>query len=304
MTTTNKNTTSKSTATQSDSIRTVSVIVPNYNYKRYLKKRLYSILHQTYPLHELIILDDCSTDGSAEYLQNLIPELQKIYPNLPIKFHQNPHNSGKAIAQWRKGFELATGSHVWIAEADDLSNRLFLAKVMQGYNHSGVVLSYTESMLINSSGLIIAPNFRWSRDREKTGHYKTSYIKDGKQEIQEIMAIRCTIPNVSSVVFQRDPRWFKYLDEALQFNQVGDWYFYAKILEHGQISYCHQPLNRFRIHRHSKTASSKSGNTHFQEVYSMHQAFMEHFDLSQTVIDRINAEEQRLHAKYGQNNKR
>ena len=42
----------------------VSVIVPNYNYARYLKWRILSIAEQTYPIYELIILDDASKDGS------------------------------------------------------------------------------------------------------------------------------------------------------------------------------------------------------------------------------------------------
>ena len=46
----------------------VSVIVPNFNYLRYLADRLSSICVQTYPVYELIVLDDASTDGSREWL--------------------------------------------------------------------------------------------------------------------------------------------------------------------------------------------------------------------------------------------
>ena len=91
-----------------------------------------------------------------------------------------------------------------VAEADDLSNRKFLERVMEGFNDQYVVLSYTESKIINGLGLTVMPNFRRSRDREGTGHYSHDYIKDGKREIEEIMAIRCTIPNVSAVVFRKD----------------------------------------------------------------------------------------------------
>ena len=48
---------------------TVSVIVPNYNHAPYLKQRIDSILGQTYQDFELILLDDCSTDGSREVLE-------------------------------------------------------------------------------------------------------------------------------------------------------------------------------------------------------------------------------------------
>lgn len=47
----------------------VSVIVPNYNYSRYLNSRIDSILAQTFSDYELILLDDASTDDSAQVLE-------------------------------------------------------------------------------------------------------------------------------------------------------------------------------------------------------------------------------------------
>ena len=47
----------------------VSIIVPNYNYRKYLPQRLQSIFEQTFTDYEVILLDDCSTDDSAQYLQ-------------------------------------------------------------------------------------------------------------------------------------------------------------------------------------------------------------------------------------------
>jgi glycosyltransferase involved in cell wall biosynthesis len=39
----------------------VSVVVPNYNYARYMPERLGSIFRQTHPVQEVVVLDDCST---------------------------------------------------------------------------------------------------------------------------------------------------------------------------------------------------------------------------------------------------
>ena len=57
----------------------VSVIVPNYNYANYLKERLASILCQTFQDFELIILDDKSTDGSKEIIEELFKESNEIF---------------------------------------------------------------------------------------------------------------------------------------------------------------------------------------------------------------------------------
>ena len=79
----------------------VSVIVPNYNHAPYLKRRIDSILNQTYQDFELILLDDCSTDNSAEVLNE--------YASNPKVSHVviNEINSGSTFKQWDKGFALA-----------------------------------------------------------------------------------------------------------------------------------------------------------------------------------------------------
>lgn len=47
----------------------VSVVIPNYNYGRYLDQRIQTVLNQSYQDFELILLDDASTDNSIDILQ-------------------------------------------------------------------------------------------------------------------------------------------------------------------------------------------------------------------------------------------
>ena len=46
--------------------KTVSVVMCTYNGERFLREQMDSILAQTYPIHEIIISDDCSTDGTID----------------------------------------------------------------------------------------------------------------------------------------------------------------------------------------------------------------------------------------------
>ena len=284
---------------QSDALK-VSVIIPNYNYAKYLKKRIKSVLRQTYPVYELIILDDKSTDDSEKIIKTMLPQIKKQHPDLKIKLEISEKNSGKAILQWQKGVKMATGDYVWIAEADDLSSPQFLEEAMKAFQDERVVLSYTESMFINSFGLMIAPNFRFSRDREKTGHFKHSYTKPGVLEIEEILAIRCTIPNVSAVVFKKSALTDEILTEASKYHQVGDWYLYAMILAQplSMISYNQKSLNKFRIHSGSATRSSNQDRTHFNEVVRMHQLFEKHYRLSSETKRKMQAERERIRGRY------
>ena len=275
----------------------VSVIVPNYNYAKYLKWRILSIAEQSYPIYELIILDDASTDDSKTMIKKMAAEALRLNPGVKLKLIWNKENSGKAISQWIKGVEAATGDYVWIAEADDVARKDFLMEAMRGFEKdSDVVISYSESAIINKYGILMMPNFRRSRDKEGTGHFAKSYIRPGKQEIEEIMAIRCTIPNVSAVVFKNTPDLLKYLKQALKFEQVGDWYLYVKLLENGKIFYNRKALNLFRLHEKSATKRSK---VHLDEVKKMHEYFENNYNLSATVKGWMAAEIERIRHKYG-----
>lgn len=73
------------------------MIVPNYNYARFLDERMRSILSQTYQNFEIIILDDCSTDNSVEVIEKYRgnPKVREI--------EINRENSGGPFFQWDRG---------------------------------------------------------------------------------------------------------------------------------------------------------------------------------------------------------
>ena len=76
---------------------TVSVIVPNYCHAPYLEQRIESILQQTLQDFELILLDDCSTDGCREIL-----ERYRNHPNVSGIFY-NELISVSPVNLWNKG---------------------------------------------------------------------------------------------------------------------------------------------------------------------------------------------------------
>lgn len=86
--------------------------MPVYNSEIYLREAMDSILNQTYPDFEFIIIDDGSTDCS--------PDIVRSYQDSRIRFYQNEQNMGVA-ATLNRGLELATGEYIARMDSDDIS---------------------------------------------------------------------------------------------------------------------------------------------------------------------------------------
>ena len=129
----------------------VSVIIPNYNYQDYIIERIDSVIRQTYPIYELIILDDKSTDKSVDIINEKLKTIKDIKTKLII----NDKNSGCVFKQWKKGINSIQGDYFWIAEADDSSDPRFLEEAMKGFEKDkNVVISYTESARMDENNKI------------------------------------------------------------------------------------------------------------------------------------------------------
>jgi len=90
-----------------------SVILPNYNGSRFLKKTITSVLNQTYKNFELIVIDDCSTDSSIEIIKDFI----KI--DKRIRYFKTKKNSGNVAIPRNLGISKSKGRYVAFIDADD-----------------------------------------------------------------------------------------------------------------------------------------------------------------------------------------
>jgi glycosyltransferase involved in cell wall biosynthesis len=91
----------------------VSVLIPLYNKVDYFEETLQSVLYQTYPNIEIIIVDDGSTDGSLDIAKKYLSE------NITI-FEQK--NKGASAAR-NKAFELSKGDYIQYLDADDVLDK-------------------------------------------------------------------------------------------------------------------------------------------------------------------------------------
>ena len=93
----------------------VSVIMPSYNSKKYVLESITSVINQSYSNWELIIVDDCSIDGSASYISDLIKELGDDR----IIFSKQKINNGPAFTR-NIAITKARGNYIAFLDSDDL----------------------------------------------------------------------------------------------------------------------------------------------------------------------------------------
>lgn len=100
----------------------VSVIIPNYNYGRYLRQAVQSALDQSHRPREVIVVDDGSTDDSKEILRSFGDSIRVVEQS----------NEGVAAAR-NKGCEIATGEILAFLDADDFWHTEKLEKQMRTF---------------------------------------------------------------------------------------------------------------------------------------------------------------------------
>jgi len=98
----------------------VSVCIPTYNRKDYLKETLESVFAQTYKNYKLVIVDDGSTDGTEETIQQI---------DFPIRYYWQ-ENAGDAAAR-NKLIELAQTQYITFIDSDDLLMPDALERMME-----------------------------------------------------------------------------------------------------------------------------------------------------------------------------
>lgn len=115
-----------------------SVIVPLYNKAPYVQKALESICAQTYRDFECIVVDDGSTDNSADIAQSVISSLSETDHSI-IRILRQP-NSGVAAAR-NNGVKASNGEYLCFLDADDWWEPTFLEemdKLIKEYPDAGI----------------------------------------------------------------------------------------------------------------------------------------------------------------------
>jgi glycosyltransferase involved in cell wall biosynthesis len=126
----------------------ISIITPNFNCVFYIAQTIKSVLAQTYKDWELLIVDDCSTDGSYEIAMEYANEDNRI------KVFRMEQQSGAAACR-NKAIELSQGDYLAFLDSDDLWLPEKLEKQMQFMLENNSDFSFTEYEHIHEDGTSI-----------------------------------------------------------------------------------------------------------------------------------------------------
>ncbi|VVB71973.1 Glycosyltransferase AglE [uncultured archaeon] len=127
----------------------VSIITPTYNHEKFIGQCLESVLSQTYPHWEQIVIDDGSSDRTGEIISQ--------YNDKRIKYMRQENKGIWRLGEtYNKALQLSKGDYIAILEGDDFWPPDKLEIQIKAFDRSDVVLSWGKALVVDSQGKKIA----------------------------------------------------------------------------------------------------------------------------------------------------
>jgi glycosyltransferase involved in cell wall biosynthesis len=215
----------------------VSIVVPCYNLSHLLAECVNSILSQSYSDLEVVIMDDCSPDDTAE--------VARSFRDPRVKYIRNEPNLGH-LRNYNKGIVLSEGKYVWLISADDYLRRPY---VLQRYvelleKNPNVGYAFCDGVrvkdLTETGSSTLSSWFHGERDRVIDGHvFLKTLLKSNSVPAASGMARRECYERIG--MFPLDMPW------------AGDWYLWCIYALHFDVAYFAEPMVCIRVHELSMT---------------------------------------------------
>ncbi len=193
----------------------VSAIIPTLNRREFVKRALESVLSQTYPIHEIILIDNGSTDGT-------LPMVYKNYPSVKILREKRP---GVSFAR-NAGIRSAKGDWLALLDSDDAWHTKKIERQLDSYSSS-----IKDYRLIHTSEI-------WYRN-DKLLNQKKKHKKFGGDIFQECVRLCCISPS-SSLIRREVFSDIGYFDEDLP--ACEDYDFWLRLTSREEVLFVDEPL--------------------------------------------------------------
>lgn len=204
----------------------VSVVTPCYNAQGTIRQTIESVIEQSMPEWEMIIVDDCSTDKSAEIAQKYAEIDSRI------KYFKTEKPSGSPSLPRNIGIKHSTGKYIAFLDADDVWKPDKLKKEVEFLENNGFDLAYSYYEKMDWAG---KHNNRIIKTREKTTY----------RDLLKSNSIPCL-----TAIIKRD------IIGTTRFKQIPqeDFCFWLDILKKGYTAYNLCEITAF--YREAKTSRS------------------------------------------------
>jgi len=248
----------------------VTIGVPNYNYAHYIVAALESVVSQTYPNIELLVVDDCSTDSSVEIINEWIYNYKG---NVIVKFIENQANLGLS-GTCNVILNNASGVYYQTLDADDLitADKVTL-QIEVLIANPDVAIIYSNAWIIDEDGLVKEKNYL-----SRIG-YKSELMPEGNIFDQLFNANFIPLPTVlinTSMARKVGGYENKY--------QVQDYFLWFKLAKDYPVLFQPLKLAYYRVHSNSMSNNPKSN---LKSIDSVLRIKFQYFDEVQKPIKKI-----------------
>ncbi len=213
----------------------VSVIVPTYNYGKYIRECIDSILSQTYKNLEIIIIDDASSDNTEEIVKKM--------RDRRIFYYRNKKRTGNWPLNVNKGIKLSHGDYITVISADDLmidpQNLERKISILEDKKYIGFVFSQVEVVDEKSQKIERLPSFPI---REGEIINKNAFERLIVGNFVYIVSVVC--PKEIFKIYGLFSPYLPYL---------ADWEMWLRIAREKSIYYISSPLAAYRMHPRQMT---------------------------------------------------
>ncbi|NRF39158.1 glycosyltransferase [Pedobacter foliorum] len=241
----------------------VSIVFTSYNHKEFLEQALDSLISQTYPNIEIIIIDDFSTDGSQEILKRYEHHVN-VHLNLSTK------NSGSYVKASNLGASLAKGEYLLFAQCDDFAEPNQVDRLMAPLlKYEDIGVSFCRSNMIDENGTVLGTDF----DVREIA-FKKAFSSDNRilgKQMRTFLSKSCVIPNLSAAII-RKALYEKVGRLSAKYLVVADWAFWLALSENCDFYYTTTLLNNFRQHNTTIRSTIKIK----KQILELYEVFYNH----------------------------
>jgi hypothetical protein len=244
----------------------VTFVVPTYNYARFVGQAVDSLLTQSFEAIEVIVIDDASTDGTAEVLATYAGD-----PRVRVIRHDT--NAGH-IRTYNEGIAAARGEFVGLLSADDLClDRDAVRRQVEMFDSDPEIgFVYPAQGYVDESGKLVHVAAPWPDD----------HVSDGLEELGRLVFTNY-VPASGPLVRRACHDVIGCYDHRLP--HAGDWDLWLRLCTRYRVGYLAQPLYGYRMHgtnmhHHVVTARQATG----EHVQTVNRAFAA---LPRTQRDRL-----------------